>query len=256
MAMTAPTATVLRAFRAGLYGCFTGWSDGLFELTDALLCAPGPVSSVPALSLQPIFRRSHGSLYKALARGGIDTDALRELQVAYRPADWPAVFAVDTSSWPRCDAETSPQRGFYHHPSGHSAGKPILAGWNYSWIAQLNWARDSWTAPVDVTRIRPDEDTGQATAAQVRTLVGRLHVCDADGDPVPLFAFDAGYDPIGLSVDLADVRAQIVVRIRDDRVFYADPPPRTPGTMGRPARHGAPFRLADPATWPAPDATT
>ena len=244
-------AVMLGDYRAAWYDCLTGWGDALFELTDALLCAPGTVGSVPALSLCPIFRRSHGSLYKALARGHVDTDAARDLQVAFRPVDWPAVFAVDTSSWPRCDAETGPQRGFYHHPSRHSAGKPIVAGWNYSWIAQLNWARDSWTTPVDVARIPPREDTGRATATQVRNLVRRLH--PSGRDPVPLFAFDAGYDPIGLTVDLADVRAQIVVRIRDDRVFYADPPTRPPSQKGRPARHGAAFRCADPATRPTPD---
>ena len=38
-----------------------------------------------------------------------------------------------------------------------------------------------------------------------------------------MFVFDAGYDPIALSHALADVRTAIVVRIRDDRVFYPDP---------------------------------
>jgi hypothetical protein len=169
------------------------------------------------------------------------------------PRTIPVPYAVDTSSWPRCDAETSPQRGFYHHPSRHSAGKPIVAGWNYSWIAQLNCSRDPWAAPVDVTRIPPREDTGRATAKQVRNLVRRLHL--AADDPMPLFAVHAGYDPIALTVDLADVRGQIAVRIRDDRVFYADPPPRQPGAKGRPPRHGPALRLADPTTWPAPDAT-
>jgi DDE superfamily endonuclease len=110
----------LRQYRSGFYDCLRGWADALFELTDALLAAPGPVGSIPALSLEPVFRRSHGSLYKALARGVLDVERARELQVRGRPADWPAVFAVDTSSWPRCDAETSPERGFYHHPSRHS----------------------------------------------------------------------------------------------------------------------------------------
>lgn len=248
-----PTAAVLRDYRSGFFGCLTGWADAAFELCDALLCAPTAVASIPALSLCPVFRRSHGSLYKALARGGVDAETARDVQVAFRPVGWPAVFAVDASSWPRCDAETSPQRGFYHHPSRQSAGKPIVAGWNYSWIAQLNFHRDSWTAPLDVTRIGPREDTGTVTAAQVTALVGRLKLSDGAADPVPLFVFDAGYDPAGLSVDLAGVRAQIAVRIRDDRVFYRDPPPTKPGATGRPHRHGAAFRLKDPSTWGTPD---
>src|SRR5579863_1654492 len=44
-------------------------------------------------------------------------------------------YAVDASVWPRCDAETSPERGFYHHPYRHSHGQPIVAGGNYSWRA-------------------------------------------------------------------------------------------------------------------------
>jgi len=37
----------------------------------------------------------------------------------------------------RCDAETSPGRAIYYHPSRHCAGQPIVAGWAYHWIAQL-----------------------------------------------------------------------------------------------------------------------
>ncbi len=128
-----------------------------------------------------------------------------------------------------------------------------MAGWNYSWIAQLNWDRNSWTAPVDTARIPPRDDTGQATARQVSALVGRLHP-EANA-PVPLFVFDAGYDPISLTVACAATPAQLLVCIRDDRLFYAAPPDRCPGTAGRPRRHGAPFRCADPADWPVPDAT-
>ncbi|MCA1728084.1 MAG: hypothetical protein LC751_01330, partial [Actinobacteria bacterium] len=49
----------------------------------------------------------------------------------------PPVFAVDVSVWPRCDAECSPQRGYYYHPSRHSAGSPIVAGWAYQFVARL-----------------------------------------------------------------------------------------------------------------------
>ena len=123
------------------------WADALFELTDAVLCAPGAVNSVPHLSLEPVFRRSHGSLYKALERGDIDPDALRGLLIANRPQGWPPVFAVDASTWDRCDAECSAERGFYYHASKHSAGQPIVAGWSYQWISQLSFDADSVDRP-------------------------------------------------------------------------------------------------------------
>lgn len=244
----------LQAFRAGFHRCFTGWADAGFEVCDAVLCTPGPVSSAPALSLEPCFHRSHGSLYKALALGGIDAEAMRDLLVAHRPAGWPNVFAVDASTWPRCDAECSPGRGFYYSASRHSAGQPIVAGWSYQWITQLCWANDSWTAPIDVIRLRPGSDATSATAAQVKDAARRL--ARAGRSTTPTFVFDAGYDPIGLTYELADVSANLVVRIRDDRVFYTARPDHRPGTTGRPRRHGKRFKCGDPTTWPQPDATS
>ena len=126
-----------------------------------------------------------------------------------------------------------------------------MAGWCYSWIAQLSWARDSWTAPVDARRVPPGEDIGQAAAAQIRAVTGRLDI----GEAAPLFVCDAGYDPIALTVDLADAPVAILVRIRGDRVFYTDPAARAPGQMGRPRRHGARFCCSDPASWPTPEQT-
>jgi hypothetical protein len=156
------------------------------------------------------------------------------------------IYAVDVTTWPRCDAECSPERGLYYHPSRHSAGQPIVAGWAFQWICQLGFARDSWTAPVDAARLHPLDDTDQTAAVQVRALLGRLGA----GGPVPWFVFDAGYDSAQLSLDLADAGVVVLVRLRADRCFYADPPPRPPGVTGRPRRHGAKFAFADPATWP------
>jgi DDE superfamily endonuclease len=232
----------LVGFREALHGCLLGWRDALFELSDAILNAPAPVGSVPSLSLEPVFRRSHGSLYKALADGAVDAEGLRRLLVSLRPAGWPLVFAVDTSVWDRCDAECSPGRGFYYSASRHSAGQPIVAGWCYQWIAQLSWAADSWVAPLDALRIPPTEDAVSATIAQLRHLVGLL---PGDREP-PLFVFDAGYDPIAVSSGLADVRASVLVRIRSDRVFYATPTPAPAGTIGRPRRHGERLALSSP----------
>ncbi|MGH3443714.1 MAG: NF041680 family putative transposase [Nitriliruptorales bacterium] len=242
------TAAALTGFRRAFYDTLNGWADTLFELTDAVICSPTPVASVPHLSLDPTFRRSHGSLYKALAHGSLDPDRLRQVLVEHRPAGWPAVFAVDASTWDRCDAETSPERGFYYHASKHSAGQPIVAGWSYQWISQLDWAPDSWTAPVDARRIPVGADVTDATVAQITEVISLL---PGDGD-VPMFVFDAGYDPIALGHDLADLRAQVLVRIRDDRVFHTDPP-AAGGTVGRPRRHGDRFKCSRADTWPDPD---
>jgi hypothetical protein len=243
--------TELAGFRRSFYGCCTRWAGALFELCDAMLCSPGPVTSVPSLSLEPEFSRSHGSLYKALSKGRIDEDRVRRLLVAGRPSNWPMVFAVDASTWARCDAETSPERGFHYSASKHSAGQPIVAGWSYQWISQLGWAPDSWTAPLDAMRITPRMDATSATVSQIRRLVGLL---PADGE-VALFVLDAGYDPIGIGHDLTDVGCEVLCRIRDDRVFYTDPAPRPnrpPESGGRPPRHGKRFKCSEPSTWPEP----
>jgi hypothetical protein len=221
MPMPAFPLARLGQFRAELHACFTRRADALFELGDALLCAQA-IPSLPHLSLEPAHRRGWGSVYAALARGEVDAERLRDLLVgSLDPVD-PPVFAVDVTTWPRCDAECSPERGYYYHPSRHSAGQPIVAGWAYQWIAQLGFDRDSWTAPVDAQRLHPLDDTDQTAAGQVRALLARLPASEA----VPLFVFDGGYDSAQLSLDLADAPAAVLVRLRSDRCFYADPPPR------------------------------
>ena len=251
--MPTPSSPLARlaAFRAELHACFTRRADALLELGDALLCAQTPLPSLPHLSLEPVHRRSWASTYAALARGEVDAERLRDLLAGSLPAADPPVFAVDVTTWPRCDAECSPERGYYYHPARHSAGQPIVAGWAYQWIAQVSFDRDSWTAPVDAQRLHPLDDTDQTAAGQVRALLGRLPA----GEAVPLFVFDGGYDSAQLTLDLAEVPAAVLVRLRADRCFYADPPAPAPGKTGRPRRHGAKFAFADPATWPAPTAT-
>src|SRR5215218_7614345 len=118
---------VLHTFRKSLYRCFDRRADALFELADAILTA-GVVPSPVHLSLEAVHRRGWGSLYAALNRGRIDAEALRDLLARHPLAESETpIYAVDVSVWDRCDAECSPERGFYYHPSRHSAGKPIVA---------------------------------------------------------------------------------------------------------------------------------
>src|SRR5215208_2686002 len=227
--------------------------DALFELTDAILAADGAAPSPAHLSLQASHRRGWGSLYAALDRGRIDDEALLKLlarhPLAGAEGETP-VFAVDVSVWPRCDAECSPQRGYYYHPSRHSAGQPIVAGWAYQFVAELNFVRESWTAPVDVRRVRPAQDANEVAAEQIEALLGRLEEGEA---VVPLFVFDAGYDPVKVQRALEGSPCQILVRLRAGRRFYGDPslcdPPEH---IGRPRRHRPMMKCSDPSTWPEP----
>jgi hypothetical protein len=248
--MPADDLEALRCFRTDLHGSFPRRTDALFELVDALLTA-GPVASLPHLSLQAAHRRGWGSLYDALTEGALDAAALQGLLRRHAASDAPTVYAIDQSVWPRCDAEASPDRGFYYHPSRHSAGQPIVAGWAYQWLAQLSFTRDSWTAPLDVRRVHPTENVHTVAVAQIAALIARRPASEAR----PLFVFDAGYDSAHLTQAVAEIPVAILVRLRADRCFYADPPLAVPSPKGgRPRKHGAKFACKDPASWPVPTA--
>jgi hypothetical protein len=240
----------LPSFRRSLYECFRRRSDALFELTDAILAADSAVPSPAHLSLQAPHRRGWGSLYAALDRGRIDAESLRRLLARHPLAESQTpIYAVDVSVWDRCDAECSPERGFYYHPSRHSAGQPIVAGWAYQFVAQLNFVRESWTAPVDVERVRPAQGANEVACGQVKVLLDRL----GKGKSVPLFVFDAGYDPVKLQQGLQKSPCQILVRLRAGRRFFGDPGlAGPPAHTGRPRRHGPKMKCNDPSTWPEP----
>jgi hypothetical protein len=240
----------LRQFRAELFGCFGKRRDVLSDLADALLTA-GPAQSLAHLSLESVHRRGWGSAYDALDHGRVDAGALRALLAAHPSRGGAPVYAVDVTTWPRCDAECSPARGLYYHPSRHSAGQPIVAGWAYQLVAQLSLTRDSWTAPADARRLLPSENASAVAVEQVRSLLARLPT----GDPAPVFVFDAGYDAVALALGLAGTGAAVLVRMRGDRCYYADVPAQR-GKNGRPRKHGRKFACYDAATWWAPDAET
>ncbi len=252
--------TGLCRFRDEFYSCLTARADALFELTDALLCAEGPVRSLVDLSLSPEHRRGHGALYDGLNHGSVDIARLRRSLAGLplpRVGDR-IVLAVDVSPWLRPDAETSAQRLFCHVHGRAKGNAQMIPGWPYSVVAALGSGRSSWTAVLGAVRLGPADDATAVTAAQLREVVDRLREAGhwRPGDPHIWIVLDSGYDVTRLAFLLSELPVQLIGRLRSDRVMLRPVPQRRSGAAGRPPRHGPVVALADPATWPAPDHTS
>jgi DDE superfamily endonuclease len=251
----------LDRFRWEFYRSCTARADALFELTDAVLCADGPVRSLVELTLVAEHRRGHGAMYDALNAGRVEPARLRRALAQLtlpRAADGRIVLAVDVSPWLRSDAPTSADRLFCHVYGRGKGNAQMIPGWPYSFVAALEPGRSSWTAPLDVVRIGPGQDATAVTAAQLREVVDRLRAAGQwrPGDPPILIVADAGYDITRLAHVLADLPVELLGRLRSDRVLRGPRTLRVERATGRPPRHGPDFALSTPETWWAPTHTT
>jgi DDE superfamily endonuclease len=251
----------LSGFRQEFFEGLTARADALFELTDAVLCGDGPVTSLAELSLTAVHRRGHGAGYDAINHGTIEVGRLRKALAGLpfpRAADGRIVLAVDVSAWLRPDAACSPERLFCHVYGRSRSASQFIPGWPYSFVAALETGRTSWTAILDAVRLGPADDATAVTAEQLREVVGRIIDGGAwqPGDPNIVIVTDAGYDVTRLAFVLADLPVELVGRIRSDRIMLRPAPPRPPGTNGRPRKHGGVFSLAEPDSWHIPECIT
>ena len=149
-------------------------TDALFELTDAPLTADGAAPSPVHLTASE--RRIAAAGVASLRRAPARADRRRSpARVLRSPAirsprernDARLRRGGRASVWDRCDAQSSspPARGYYYyyyyyHPSRHSAPASRSAGRMGLPVRrrELNYfvrARERWTAPVGVSRVRP-----------------------------------------------------------------------------------------------------
>lgn len=246
----------LQRFRYELYACFDAWRDTLFELVDALLVSPQRPQSLPWLTLEKPLRRGHGSVYKALTKGRIDSVAVARTLTGLvigcvDPAD-PLVFALDCSQWPRPDAATSPGRTLNYDAAKDRRDQraPVTPGWWFQWLAATNSEHSSWAPPVDLARIGPADSHHRVAVTQIKSLLDRL---PADSSRVPVVCMDGDYSAAWIGRQLAGLPVQTLIRVRSDSVMRTDPPPRRAGARGRPPTHGPTMKLSVTASWPEPD---
>jgi hypothetical protein len=237
--------SALSRFRDRFYECLDARADTLFELADAVICTDGPVTSLVELSLAPVFRRGHGALYDALSDGVIDEHRIRDLLADQLPADAPLMFGVDATTYPRPNAECSPDRGLHYAPCRCDGDRKVVPGWQFQWVMGLEWGSSSWTLPVDARRLPQGSCPVTVTAQQIRDLAVRVPArSESAARPAPLFVMDQGYAASALTHAVGDTEVQLLVRIAGDRVFYdGRPGPRKPGP-GRKGVHGNRFELA------------
>ena len=134
----------------------------------------------------------------------------------------------------------------------------MIPGWPYSVVAALEPGRTSWTAVLDALGLGPDDDQTEVTAVQIREIVARLIEAGHwhEGDLRILVVFDVGHDVTRQAWLLADLPVELLGQLRSDRVMQLPAPPRQPGTIGRPRKHGGELALSDPATSPDPHVST
>ena len=212
------------------------------------------------LSLEPVFRRGHGALYDALADGAVDEERLRDLLAGQLPAGAPLMFGIDATTFPRPNAECSPDRGLHYAPCRCDGDRKVVPGWQFQWVMGLEWGSSSWTVPAGARRLPEGACPVTATAGQIPDLARRLSRRQRPaGRPAPLFVLDQGYAAAALTHALGGLEVQLLVRIAGDRVFYdGRPGPRKPcrclGEPGFPPRSyphplgwGGPVPVPDPA---------
>ena len=254
-------AACSRGSAASCTGAWGGAADALFELADAVLCKQDRVHMLAELSLEPECRRGHGAVYDAVNAGQVRIARLRRALAALPLPAWDdgrIRLAADVSNWLRPEAVTCPDRLFCHCYARGKGNAQMIPGWPYSFVAALEPGRTSWTLPLDAVRLGPADDATAVTAAQLRQVVDSIIAAGhwRDGDPDILVVFDAGYDLTRLAWLLRDLPVEVLGRLRSRPGHVLPRPAAPPGTNGRPARHGAAFKLAEPQTWAAPAAAT
>jgi len=238
------TVEELGAFRQAVYtDCLIARADALFDLGDALLTTPYVTSPV-ALSLAPSFRRKWPSVFDALSDGRVDQAALRGVLVRFAPADPTPLWAIDHTLWARPEADTLPDRGFYHQPTRVPGGKPVGIGHAYTTVGIVPEREGSWCLPLDQRRISTVQTPVAAGAAQLKALLASV-------DVRPLVTGDSEYACAPFLGEMQGVPCDLLLRVRPNRVLYGEPGPY-PG-MGRPRLHGARFALAEETPWGPPD---
>ena len=192
---TIATEREFQKFRGKLHKQFKNLADSAMELLDAL-CSNNKTASVVKLSLNPLFRRGHSALFKAIGAlsfrevskvengEGEDTQpqereerSLVELiaEVVPKPEQRPFyLLGLDCTSVERQFAKTLADRGMVYQPTQIKGNKPITIGHSYSMLAVIPERKEGdapWTIPLDMSRVSTESNSNQKGIAQLKAVL-------------------------------------------------------------------------------------
>src|SRR5215208_3021166 len=259
------TPAILAQWMAPFQALFTRptWQHLLVLVAGSVL-APGRRTVTSALSIMGLretttFTNFHRVLNRNRWSGHASARCLLILLVTAFAPNGPVVIGIDETVERRWGPKIK-ARGIYRDPVRSSHGHFVKAS-GLRWIslmllAPIPWAGRVWALPF-LTALAPSERFAREQgrrhkkltdwARQLLLLVGRW---------LPerrlIAVADSSYAAIELLAALCG-RLTLITRLRLDARLFDPPPPRRPGTMGRPRVSGArqptlAERLADPTT--------
>ena len=254
-------AAWMRPFMAG----FTGptWRHALILIAGAIL-APGrrtvtAMLQVMGLGQAPTFSNYHRVLNRNRWSSRAAAKRLLHLLLDAFAPDGPVVIGIDETIERRWGAKIR-ARGIYRDPVRSSRGHFVKAS-GLRWIsvmllAPVPWAGRVWALPF-LTALAPSERCAREQGRRHKKLTDRarqLLVLVARWLPERrlIAVADSSYAAIELLAAVCH-RLTMITRLRLDARLFDPPPPRRPGSRGRPRVLGArqptlAERLADPKT--------
>jgi hypothetical protein len=229
----------LQEFRQAAYEHLGKAHDATFELTDAILTTRNAYS-LADLSLSPFFRRKWPSIYEALQDSRPQRQKLMQLYIKQMPTKDRPLLAGDHTLWPRPDAVTLQERTIEHTSTKMPGNKPIGIGEGYSTIAWVPDSSGSWALPLRHERITSWENPIDKATWQLKQVCEHLPTR-------PISVWDSEYGCAPFVSKTADIRADILVRLRSNLCLWGAPPAYA--GKGRPRKHGIKFKLNEPDSW-------
>lgn len=229
----------LEEFRQAAYSYLGRAHDATFELRTAILLTRNAYS-LADLSLSPVFRRKWPSVYEALQDSRPQRQKLMKLDIKQMPIQGRPLLAGDHTAWSRPDAGTLQERTIEHSSVTVAGNKPITIGQGYSTIAWIPEDSGSWALPLRHERITSWENPIQKAVWQLQQVCEHL-------PNRPITVWDSEYGCAPFILKTANIKADILVRLRSNLCLWGAPPPYS--GKGRPRKHGDKFKLNEPLTW-------